>query len=185
MLIIIQVIILLLSEIGWPSAFFARFFPVLGPDFGLGALGIFQSLYVVFSSFVLSSVRLTTFSSRIGAAVLSHHTDDFTLVAAFFLFSLGCLNMVLGLIFRQSAKEKRSFTNWRGHAKGVLPTAVAAHIPSKAAAVSFVSSVYSTDRTEENQSSERGFGFGRQGEQNAGLKGVFFLFADAAFCLGD
>jgi len=150
LLIIIQVVILLLSEIGWPSAFFVRFFPVLGPDFGLGALGIFQSL--------------------IGAAVLSHHTDDFTLVAAFFLFAIGCLNMVLGLIFRQSAKSKRSITSWRDHAKAVLPTAVTSHIPSKAAP-SFVSSVYSTDRADENQHSARGLGFGRQGEQNAGMKG--------------
>jgi len=44
LLIIGQVIILLLSEVGWPAAFFDRFFPVLGQDFGLGALGIIQCL---------------------------------------------------------------------------------------------------------------------------------------------
>jgi len=44
LLIIFQVIILFLSEIGWPSVFFDRFFPVLSSDFGLGALGIFQGL---------------------------------------------------------------------------------------------------------------------------------------------
>jgi hypothetical protein len=27
-------------------AFFDRFFPVLGSEFGLGALGVFQTLYV-------------------------------------------------------------------------------------------------------------------------------------------
>jgi hypothetical protein len=44
LLIIGQVVILFLSEIGWPSAFFDRFFPVLGDDFGVGALGVIQSL---------------------------------------------------------------------------------------------------------------------------------------------
>jgi hypothetical protein len=32
------------SEISWPMSFFDRFFPVLGSQFGLGALGIFQGL---------------------------------------------------------------------------------------------------------------------------------------------
>ncbi|EEB96598.1 hypothetical protein MPER_04246 [Moniliophthora perniciosa FA553] len=58
----------------------------------------------------------------IGAQILSHDVDDFTLVAAFFLFSIGCLNMLLGLIFRESAKEKRSIRSWRADNKPVLPT---------------------------------------------------------------
>ena len=45
--IIFQLVFLILSEISWPMAFFDRFFPVLGSDFGLGALGIFQGLYVL------------------------------------------------------------------------------------------------------------------------------------------
>jgi len=64
LLIIGQVIVLILSEVGWPASFFDRFFPVLGKDFGLGALGVIQCL--------------------LGAAVLSHHVDDFALVSAFF-----------------------------------------------------------------------------------------------------
>lgn len=44
LLIISQVVILILAEIEWPMVFFNRFFPVLGPSFGLGALGIFQGL---------------------------------------------------------------------------------------------------------------------------------------------
>jgi hypothetical protein len=44
LLIIGQVVVLMMSEFGWPSAFFDRFFPVLGQDFGLGALGIIQCL---------------------------------------------------------------------------------------------------------------------------------------------
>lgn len=44
LLIIFQVTILIMSEVGWPAVFFDRFFPVLGAGFGLGALGIFQGL---------------------------------------------------------------------------------------------------------------------------------------------
>lgn len=73
-MIIFQVVILFLSEIGWPYKFFDRFFPVLGTHFGMGATGLFQCF--------------------IGAAVLSHHVDDFALVAAFFLFAIGCLNIL-------------------------------------------------------------------------------------------
>jgi len=160
LLIIGQVLILILSEIGWPSAFFNRFFPVLGDDFGLGALGIIECL--------------------IGAAVLSHHVDTFTLVAAFFLFSIGCLNMLVGLIFRQSAKTKRSFTAWRDHAKSALPTHVAGvDVRSVASnAPSFVSGMF-PGKEEPNEQppmagpSSGGSGFGLKGEKAAGLKGFF------------
>ncbi|KAK7048327.1 hypothetical protein R3P38DRAFT_2868684 [Favolaschia claudopus] len=130
LLIIFQVIVLLLSELGWPAAFFARFFPVLGRDFGLGALGVIECL--------------------LGAAILSHHVDEFSLVAAFFLFAIGCLNILAGLLFRESAKLKRSITTWREHSQNVLPTHVAG-----------------SDEKERTA----GFGFGRQGERAAGLKG--------------
>lgn len=43
-LIVFQVVALILSEIGWPLAFFDRFFPVLGSDFGLGPIGVIQCL---------------------------------------------------------------------------------------------------------------------------------------------
>jgi len=107
-LIIGQVIILFLSEIGWPSAFFHKFFPVLGDDFGLGALGVIQCL--------------------IGAAILSHHVNSFTLVSAFFLFSIGCLHMFVGLIFREKVKPRRSLTAWKERAKDVLPAPVVAPV---------------------------------------------------------
>jgi len=151
LLIIFQVIVLLLSEFGWPAAFFNRFFPVLGKDFGLGALGIIQCL--------------------LGAAILSHHVDEFSLVAAFFLFAIGCLNMLAGLIFRQSAKSKRSVTSWREHAKSALPTHVAGVDirPVATAAPSFVSSVFKSD--EKAPGDTAGHGFGLAGERAAGLKG--------------
>jgi hypothetical protein len=46
LLLIFQIIVLFLSEIGWPAKLFNRYFPVLGPEFGLGALGVMQGLYV-------------------------------------------------------------------------------------------------------------------------------------------
>ncbi|KAJ7686767.1 hypothetical protein B0H17DRAFT_1169671 [Mycena rosella] len=151
LLIIVQVIILIMSEVGWPSAFFNRFFPILGKDFGLGALGIIQCL--------------------LGAAILSHHVDEFSLVAAFFLFSIGCLNILAGLIFRESAKGKRSITSWRDHAKNALPTHVAGVDirPVASAGTSFVSSVFKGD--EKAPDAKLGYGFGTAGEKAAGLKG--------------
>ncbi|KAJ7756191.1 hypothetical protein B0H16DRAFT_1538954 [Mycena metata] len=153
LLILFQVLVLLLSEFGWPSAFFSRFFPILGKDFGVGALGIIQCL--------------------LGAAVLSHRVDEFSLVAAFFLFAIGCLNMLAGLIFRETAKAKRSITSWREHAKSALPTHVAGVDirPVASAAPSFVSSVFKGDEDKAVPEARIGHGFGVQGERAAGLKG--------------
>ncbi|EGN94915.1 hypothetical protein SERLA73DRAFT_188017 [Serpula lacrymans var. lacrymans S7.3] len=106
LLIIGQVVVLILSELGWPSSFFIRFFPVLGRDFGVGALGVIQCL--------------------IGASVLSHFIDGFALVSAFFLFSIGCLNILGGLIFRESSRAKRSITSWRERSKNVFASPIGA-----------------------------------------------------------
>jgi len=166
LLIICQTVILFLSEVGWPIAFFDHYFPVLGSGFGLGALGIFQGL--------------------ISTQILSHHVDDFTLVSAFFLFALGCLNMFLGLLFRESAKTKRSITSWRAEVKGVLPTSQdnrPVFVNNNSASVSFsprssekAPYVTRQDTTASDQGSWRstekaGYGFGRQGEKKAALRG--------------
>jgi len=146
--IIFQLVFLLLSEVSWPMAFFDRFFPVLGSQFGLGSLGIFQGL--------------------IGAAILSHHVDSFTLVTAFFLFSVGCLNMMLGLIFRELAKSKRSIRAWRnGDAAGTLPMHT-----GDLATPKFHPSLFGGKPTDSEMSDKSsGLGFGRQGEKQAGLRG--------------
>ncbi|KAF7288583.1 hypothetical protein HMN09_01387400 [Mycena chlorophos] len=154
LLIIFQIIVLLLSELGWPSAFFNRFFPILGREFGLGPIGIIQCL--------------------LGAAILSHHVDDFSLVAAFFLFALGCLNMFAGLVFRESAKSKRSITSWREHAKESLPTHVAGVDirPVASAGVNVVSSMFGSKEEKEPSVGPSGsHGFGLAGERAANLKG--------------
>jgi len=172
LLIIGQVIILFLSEIGWPSVFFQRVFPVLGNDFGLGALGVIQCL--------------------IGAAILSHHVNGFTLVSAFFLFSLGCVNMLVGLIFREKGKLRRSLTAWKERAKDVLPPPVLGGLEKgmefgRAIGVEpprFVSNVFDTTKSVQRNdtgdsgvsrstttTSKSGLGFGRQGEKAAELRG--------------
>ncbi|KIY47670.1 hypothetical protein FISHEDRAFT_44960 [Fistulina hepatica ATCC 64428] len=140
LLIIGQVMVLIMSEFGFPARFFNRFFPILGDDFGLGALGCIQCL--------------------LGAAILSHFVDDFTLVSAFMVFVIGCVNIFLGLVFRQGAKTKRSVTSWREHAKGALPTHVGpVPVPSNAPDI------------EEVKNLSANLGFGRKGEKNAALKG--------------
>ncbi|KAG9226532.1 hypothetical protein CCMSSC00406_0005801 [Pleurotus cornucopiae] len=166
LLVIFQVIVLLLSELSWPMKFFDRFFPVLGSNFGLGALGIFQCL--------------------IGAQILSHHVDDFTLGAAMLLFSVGCLNILLGLIFRESAKGKRSIVAWRNEGKGVLPMATGSTSPVFVNALppQFAPALHNGHPEDEKAryvpypeyaspilSDKATLGFGRQGEKAAGLRG--------------
>jgi len=170
--IIFQVIVLICSEFGWPSVFFDTYFPVLGRDFGLGALGIFQCL--------------------LGAAVLSHHSDTFALVSAWFLFGIGCVNaLFIGLIFRGTARERRSIFAWRERARDILPTAnVAGHkidvVDAAERFGGFVASQMEKRQHSRNESvqslrhdqtgaSDRsnfsGLGFGRQGEKAAAQRG--------------
>ncbi|KAI0759022.1 hypothetical protein C8Q74DRAFT_1319797 [Fomes fomentarius] len=161
LLIIFQAIVLIMSEVGWPAAFFNRFFPILGDGFGLGALGVIQCL--------------------LGAAVLSHHVDEFSLVSAFFLFSIGCLNIFLGLIFRESAKWRRSLTSWREQDQntkgGILPTS---QVPRPLVMSGGSSGSWDKERDayggdayrSGNLSSQKnGMGFGRQGEKGALSRG--------------
>ncbi|PCH43105.1 hypothetical protein WOLCODRAFT_138198 [Wolfiporia cocos MD-104 SS10] len=150
LLIMAQSIILILSELGWPAAFFNRYFPVLGDEFGLGALGAIQCL--------------------LGAAVLSHHVNEFSLVSAFLLFSIGCLNMVLGLIFRESAKKRRAITSWR-ETDDVLPRTSLRSGPRPFLTATHTGSS-ATAWDEKSGSSRSGKGFGRQGEKAALQRGA-------------
>ena len=107
---------------------------------------------------------------RIGASVLSHHVDDFALVSAFFLFSIGCLNILIGLIWRQSAKIKRSLTSWKD-GKSVLPTHVGG-VPVKPV-MTGVSSLYKgSEKGEHPEPTFAGYGYGRQGEKAAAARGT-------------
>jgi len=149
LLIIGQTVVLLLSEIGWPAKFFNTIFPVLGKDFGLGPLGLIQCL--------------------IGATILSHYVDDFALVSAFFLFSIGCLNIFVGLVFHASARGKRSVTSWREHKKDVLPKTIQGLAP---ALPPYHSPARSLDEKAGYEVDAKvGYGFGRQGEKVAASRG--------------
>lgn len=85
--------------------------------------------------------------------------------------------MLVGLIFREKAKDKRSILSWRERGKDVLPSHVrGVDIRPVTGALS---SVLSRDekagdpsRTPSDASSQSGMGFGRQGEKAAGLKGT-------------
>ncbi|KAF8622266.1 hypothetical protein AX15_007142 [Amanita polypyramis BW_CC] len=160
LLIIGQTIVLILSEFGWPSVFFERFFPVLGNDFGLGPLGLMQCL--------------------IGAAILSHHVNNFTLVSAFLVFSVGCLHILLGFIFGSSARAKRSVTSWRDQDQPPLPSYTPNSMTPRtlASQPSLMSNlVLGGDKTPGSfgpgagTPGKVGMGFGRQAEKAAGLKG--------------
>ncbi|KIL65420.1 hypothetical protein M378DRAFT_162044 [Amanita muscaria Koide BX008] len=153
LLIMGQTIVLLLSESGWPSVFFERFFPILGKEFGLGALGLMQCL--------------------IGAATLSHHVDDFTLVSAIFLFSIGCLYIILGFIFGPSARAKRSVTSWRDQTEPSLPS----YTPQSMTPLIFGSSpsfgsspMLGSDKLT-GSPGKSAMGFGRQADKIANAKG--------------
>lgn len=161
LLIITQVIILILSECSWPMSAFDRFFPVLGTAFGLGPLGVFECL--------------------IGATILSHFVDDFALVTAFFLFALGCLNMLLGLVFGVKAKQKRSIRAWRSNPDDVLPP-VGQKIPTFTRPdSSYMASFFKSSEKKQTFDSQQttdytsGFGFGTNAGKPPGLKGMSTL----------
>jgi len=110
----------------------------------------------------------------IGASVLSHYVNDFPLVTAFFLFSIGCVNILFGLIFREKAKDKRSILSWRERGKDVLPTHVrGVDVRPVTGAVSAVFSRGGKDLSQQpsDAPSRPGLGFGKQGEKAAVLKG--------------
>ena len=130
--------------------------------------------FLLFSSF--SHPRRST---RLGAAVLSHHVDEFSLVSAFFLFSIACLNILLGLIFREKAKAHRSITSWREQYKDdSLPTTSLG--PPRQLMMSTGATAVSWDRDAAGAETARsgslssqksGMGFGRQGEKAALARG--------------
>lgn len=167
LLIIGQIIVLFISEVGVFTPFFDKFFPVLGKSFGLGAIGLFQCF--------------------IGAAVLSHHVDAFALVSAWFLFAIGCINILAGLIWRERSRSKRSITSWRDMKKsdvlpknlrdlkttyqGVMAPSPPPSFHSHSNSVADEKSGFSLDADTAPAAKFSGFGFGRQGEKAAAAKG--------------
>jgi hypothetical protein len=157
LLILIQVIFLILSEIGWPDAFFTHFIPFLNDEHGVGAIGVFECL--------------------IGAQVNSHAGAAFPMVAAFLLFSIGCLNIILALIFGKAAKSHRSILSWRSRYNLPKTTADLTRAADQKAhsspAWSADSSIFN-EKSNGRQSPIDGYstsppryGFGKQGQKQA------------------
>ena len=110
--------------------------------------------------------------------------DEFSLVSAFFLFSLGCVNVLLGLVFRESVKWRRSPAAWHTQyddsKPGLLPTSARSpgHGPRplvmSAAAWDKEHEAYGegASRAGSLSSQKSGMGFGRQGEKAALARGA-------------
>ena len=118
--------------------------------------------------------------------MLSHHVDEFSLVSAFFLFSVGCVNIFLGLVFRESAKTRRSLTAWHNQYKdasdSVLPTSARAGSPTGPRPLVMYAGGWDKEREAYGygadasragslSSQKSGMGFGRQGEKAALARG--------------
>ncbi|KDN37142.1 hypothetical protein RSAG8_10351, partial [Rhizoctonia solani AG-8 WAC10335] len=82
LLIVCQCLILILAELKWPKGLFTKFLPILGPRYSVGIPGTSQVMYVTL--------------------ILSHHIPKFALVPAILLFAMGCLNIILGPVFREN-----------------------------------------------------------------------------------
>lgn len=104
--------------------------------------------------------------------------------------------MFLGLIFRESAKGRRSITSWRAESKGILPQMTGANGPKRFMSTGSGSTPFLDRSLSTNEKSagygwthgadlksdlsfrstdKQGYGFGRQGEKAAGLKGLSTL----------
>lgn len=81
---------------------------------------------------------------------------------------LAGLNIFLGLFFRASAKSHRSISSWREEKQGALPR----HNTGSTAQVHFMDG---PSRAASMASQKTGYGFGRQGEKAANLKGAHTL----------
>lgn len=110
----------------------------------------------------------------IGASVLSHYVDEFPLVTAFFLFSIGCLNILVGLIFREKAKDKRNILSWRERQKDILPTRAIGGFTVRDEKSTVCMSP--SPSPSQSASSRAGLGFGRQAEKAAEMKGMYPIF---------
>ncbi|KAH9920866.1 uncharacterized protein BXZ73DRAFT_104600 [Epithele typhae] len=174
LLIIFQAIVLILSEVGWPMASSTAFSPSSAQTSvsGRSASSSAYSRFLCGRACARTGHAVGTLAPprpfadthpprlrRLGAAVLSHHVDEFALVSAFFLFSVGCLNIFLGLIFRESAKTRRSLS---------APVPRPLHMGS--GAWEKEREAY-TNRSDSLSSQKSGMGFGRQGEKAAQARG--------------
>lgn len=92
-------------------------------------------------------------------------------MTAFFLFSIGCLDILVGLIFREQAKDKRNILSWRERQKDILPTR-STRGPTIRDEDGTTVCASPSPSPYQSASSRAGMGFGRQAEKAAELKGA-------------
>jgi hypothetical protein len=171
------------SECSWPMAFFDRFFPVLRHEIWSWTIWEFSNacMCLFLYSFAINLNQISGFQLKF--SLITSTTSLSFLPSS--LFALGCLNMLLGLIFRESAKPKRSITSWRAEAKGIsayhrgpAPRLRKRYLLSFQLCFSqekgqqvHVSHETVTDAHSYRSTEKAGYGFGRQGEKVAGLRG--------------
>ncbi|KAF9014144.1 hypothetical protein BDQ17DRAFT_1396190 [Cyathus striatus] len=143
---------------------------------------VVASLLIIFQTIVLLMSELSWPLSFFDKyfPILSHHVDDFTLVAAFFLFAVGCINMLLGLIYREYAKDKRSIRAWRAEAKGILPSHTDNRPVFVNATPSYVSSVFAGGDKQQQEDADFATwkSTEKAGEKAAGLRGFILQKPD-------
>lgn len=93
--ILAECILLILSEIGFPKVLFVNYIPMLGPEYGLGFLGVLQTL--------------------IASGVLSHACGLFAQVSAWLLFMVAMGNILVGIFLRDKAKVRRNVFKWENY----------------------------------------------------------------------
>ncbi|KAF8176283.1 hypothetical protein BJ912DRAFT_987298, partial [Pholiota molesta] len=145
-------------------------FPVIGstvPNQPAGPLWAVVNRLIIIAQTIILVLSEINFPAVIGAAILSHHVDTFTRVSATFLFSIGCLNAFVGLVFRESAKSKRPITSWRVNSPPGFPSAAMS-------SPSFISTLYTNGTAADDRRGsdfsmdEKKLGFGRQAAASDG-----------------
>jgi len=139
---IVEVVILFLSETGFPASFFKSWIPCLDSEHSLVGLGVLELL--------------------LAAQMMSHFMDPFPLVACFFLLIAGILN-ILTIKFDRP-KFFRSYAFWKG-ARPAADTATMESGHSRA----FSRSNYAPTSAAPSIFTEKeghGYGFARAGDDH-------------------
>jgi hypothetical protein len=89
---IVEIIILFLSETGFPASFFKKWIPCLDNEQSLVCLGVLQLL--------------------LAAQMMSHFLEPFPLVASFFLLIAGIFNILT--MYFDRPRHFRSYEFWKG-----------------------------------------------------------------------
>lgn len=137
---IIEVIILFLSETGFPAWFFKTWIPCLDNEHSLVGLGVLELL--------------------LAAQMMSHFMDPFPLVACFFLLIAGIFNILT--MYFDRPKFFRSYAFWKG-ARPAADTATLESGHSRAFSQYAPTSAAPSVFTEKEGN---GYGFARRGDDH-------------------